>query len=163
VRGWHCVALTTAQNVRVVTLGSRRSTCIHSAVSALGSDAAINDACLDLVQSKRGSTDPSRKRARECGCPYMGESSQQHFSDKVLHALPERMRAARATHQLDSWQILAEVQDIEDIVEAGKRMGSCPYYATRRAVGLAQLVVSAAGSGLGLCSPKASRSCPTRA
>lgn len=33
-----------------------------------------------------------------------------------------------------SEDILADVQDIEQIVQLGKKAGACPYYATRTAV-----------------------------
>lgn len=36
--------------------------------------------------------------------------------------------------------MLATVRDIEDLVTKGRRVGVCPYYATRRAVKPTQLV-----------------------
>ena len=37
-------------------------------------------------------------------------------------------------------RILANVQDIEQLVASGRKLTACPYYATRRAVPMAELV-----------------------
>jgi len=119
---------TAFKDVRVVSLGSRRTMCIHPRVKQLQSDTAINDACLDLVQGKaeapRAALQGRRKRdlgrASTGGtCPYLHPGEQEIFGQ----------------------QILGKVMDIEDIVSRGQAQQCCPYYATRAVATVAELVV----------------------
>ena len=63
VRQWRGVGATLAfphalppprgQDVRVVSLGSRRNLCVNPAVKSLTSESRVNDACLDLQAQKK--------------------------------------------------------------------------------------------------------------
>lgn len=93
------------EDVKHLTLGSRRNLCINPKVSRLGSATAINERCLELQQS----TSSTGK------CPVMptrdDETLLNNFRD---HAL-------------------AKIRDIEDLGVLGKKLGVCPYYASRPA------------------------------
>ena len=60
-----------------------------------------------------------RKRGSVCSCPY---NKQQNVDDM------KRL-------------ILTQVQDIEDVVTNGKELKACPYYASRKAVEDAEVVL----------------------
>ncbi|OQR82086.1 ATP-dependent RNA helicase, partial [Thraustotheca clavata] len=98
-------------NIRTLTLGARKSLCIHPDVRKLTSDTAMNDKCLDLIQSTS-----SKKKAP--GCPYNKKNLQRYFKH---HAL-------------------AQVQDIEELHDLGEQLSSCAYYGTRSAISAAQII-----------------------
>ncbi|EMC96045.1 hypothetical protein BAUCODRAFT_514453 [Baudoinia panamericana UAMH 10762] len=99
--------------VKQVPLGSRKNLCINPKVIKLGDQTAINERCVELQQTKT----PAEHR-----CPYLPSKDNE---DLVLdfrdHAL-------------------ARIRDIEDLAEVGARLGICPYYASRTAIGAAELV-----------------------
>ena len=93
--------------VKHLPLGSRKTLCINPKVASLKTSTAITERCLEL-QKPGTSTD---KR-----CSFL-PSRENHdlvreFGDRTL----------------------ASVKDIEDIVPVGKRLGICPYYASRAAI-----------------------------
>ncbi len=93
------------EDVKYLTLGSRKSLCINPRVSRLGNATAINERCLELQQA--GSTD-----SRCCYLPTKdNEVLLNEFRD---HAL-------------------AKIRDIEDLGALGQKLGVCPYYASRPA------------------------------
>jgi chromosome transmission fidelity protein 1 len=108
-------ALTTeaTEGIKQITLGSRKNLCINPKVNKLASQTAINERCMELQQSK---TPPEKK------CQYIpnkdDESLVLDFRD---HAL-------------------ASIRDIEDLASVGKKLGICPYYASRPAVTPAEMV-----------------------
>ena len=101
------------EGIKQITLGSRKNLCINSKVNKLASQTAINERCMELQQSKT----PSDKK-----CQYIpskdDESLVLDFRD---HAL-------------------ASIHDIEDLAGVGKKLGICPYYASRPAVTPAEMV-----------------------
>jgi chromosome transmission fidelity protein 1 len=101
------------EEVKQITLGSRKNLCINSKVNKLTSQTAINEKCMELQQSK---TSSDKK------CPYIpskeDESLVLDFRD---HAL-------------------ATIRDIEDLASVGRKLGICPYYASRPAVTPAEMV-----------------------
>jgi chromosome transmission fidelity protein 1 len=101
------------EEVKQITLGSRKNLCINSKVNKLASQTAINEKCMELQQSKT----PADKK-----CPYIpskdDESLVLDFRD---HAL-------------------ASIRDIEDLASVGRKLGICPYYASRPAVTPAEMV-----------------------
>lgn len=103
--------LTTGEEVeerlKHLSLGSRKNLCINPKVSGLENPTAINERCLDLQQSGV---------AAEHKCPY----------------LPSKDNEALSLQFRD--HTLATVKDIEDIGRVGKRIGICPYYASRSVV-----------------------------
>ncbi|GAB7322946.1 hypothetical protein MBLNU13_g05482t1 [Cladosporium sp. NU13] len=99
--------------IKQITLGSRKNLCINPKVNKLSSQTAINERCMELQQSKT----PSEKK-----CQYIpskdDESLVLDFRD---HAL-------------------ASIRDIEDLAGVGRKLGICPYYASRPAVTPAEMV-----------------------
>lgn len=94
------------EDVKHITLGSRKNLCINPKVNRLGNAAAINERCLELQQPGTSS---------DCKCPYM----------------PTREKEALVNEFRD--HALAEIRDIEDLGSLGKKLGICPYYASRPA------------------------------
>jgi len=99
--------------VKHLPLGSRRNLCINPKVNRLISTTAINDQCLEL--QKPGT--PKDKR-----CPY----------------LPTKEDKQRLTDFRNA--AVAQIRDIEDIGNLGKRMELCPYYASRNAIASAEVL-----------------------
>ncbi|KAI1463513.1 DNA repair helicase [Daldinia caldariorum] len=102
---------TVPEGIKHLPLSSRQRLCINPAVSRLGSLPAINDRCTELQQSK------SKDR-----CQFVPNadnmSSTHQFRDSALANLP----------------------DIEDLFELGKKLQVCPYYASRTAVPGAEII-----------------------
>lgn len=93
------------EDVKYLTLGSRKNLCINPKVSRLSSATAINERCLELQQST----------SSESRCPAMPtKDNEALLNDFRDHAL-------------------AKVRDIEDLGVLGKKLGVCPYYASRPA------------------------------
>lgn len=90
-----------------LSLSSRKNLCINEKVLRLQNPTAINEKCLDLQSSK---TPQDQK------CQYMPTQ------DNKVHALDFQHHA------------LAKVRDIEDLGAIGKKIGICPYYASRPAI-----------------------------
>ncbi|KAJ1948759.1 ATP-dependent DNA helicase chl1, partial [Dispira parvispora] len=91
-----------SEHTSVTPLGSRNTLCIHDPVRSLGNIQRINETCLDMQKSGLA----ANKR-----CPYFPNdpAALQNFQD---HAL-------------------AEVRDIEDMVQLGRQLHICPYYGSR--------------------------------
>ncbi|RLN71130.1 hypothetical protein BBJ28_00000195 [Nothophytophthora sp. Chile5] len=102
-----------ADQIRVVSLGSRKNLCTNPAVMKLRSDLRMTDKCLDMLQGSKSKG--SKKPAK---CPFYEKELLGHYKD---HAL-------------------ARVQDIEDLHLLGEEMSICSYYGTRESVPLAQIV-----------------------
>jgi chromosome transmission fidelity protein 1 len=92
------------ERVKHLSLGSRKNLCINPKVRALENNTAINEKCLDLQQ------------------PGVA-------ADKKCKFLPSKDDEALALEFRD--HALATVKDIEDIGLVGKKLGICPYYASR--------------------------------
>lgn len=95
------------EELKHLTLGSRKNLCINLKVNKLASATAINERCLELQQ---GSVSADHK------CPY----------------LPTKENEALVNDFRD--HALAKIRDIEDLGDLGKKMGVCPYYASRPAI-----------------------------
>ena len=95
------------QVIKHVPLGSRKNLCINPEVLKLRSAPAINERCLELQQ-------PDTQKDRKC--PFVptheNESLVNDFRDHTI----------------------AKVRDIEDLTILGKKIGVCPYYASRATV-----------------------------
>ena len=111
--------------VRTVALGSRKQMCINADVQRVGATfgtEAMNERCLELMESGK-----SKKR-----CAYLppqdaaGEAKMNAFRD---HALVRRLFLTQA-----------DVRDIEDLVQLGKTMHTCPYFGARKSLAQAELV-----------------------
>ncbi|KAI4679531.1 hypothetical protein J4E81_010337 [Alternaria sp. BMP 2799] len=85
---------TLVEDVKHLTLGSRKNLCINSKVSKLGSATAINERCLELQQNSK----------TESRCPHMPtKESEPLVNDFRDHAL-------------------AKIRDIEDLGVLGKKL-----------------------------------------
>lgn len=94
------------EDVKHITLGSRKNLCINPKVNKLGSATAINERCLELQQPGT---------APNCKCPFMPTKDTEVLVNEFRdHAL-------------------ARIRDIEDLGSLGKKLGICPYYASRPA------------------------------
>ncbi|XP_060167253.1 uncharacterized protein LOC132598418 isoform X1 [Lycium barbarum] len=122
-----------ADEVNVVCLGSRKNFCINQEVLKLGSSTQINERCLELQKSKkkeiskisktknRGACGRARMSKTSSGCPMLRNHKRgQEFRSEVSQQGP---------------------LDIEDLVQIGNDLKTCPYYGSRSMVHTADLVV----------------------
>lgn len=112
----------TSSVIRTIALGSRKQMCINEHVQQIGVKSgveAMNESCRDLNGS--GST-AKKKGSKRCEflppMDELGHAQVLEFRDRAM----------------------ATVRDIEDLVEMGKDMHTCPYYAARTSARQAQLV-----------------------
>ncbi|KAK3028340.1 hypothetical protein RJ639_037802, partial [Escallonia herrerae] len=119
-----------ASELRVVSLGSRKNLCINEEVLKLGNSSRINEQCLELQKNKKtevskmknlGAGGRVRRAKAYCGCPMLRKHKLQKQFNKEM------------TNQ--------EPLDIEDLVQLGVKLGTCPYYASRSMIPAADLVV----------------------
>ncbi|CAG0916040.1 unnamed protein product [Notodromas monacha] len=114
---------------RAITLASRANLCINQSVLKLGNPSFINERCLEMKQSSSKVTKKSddgnvakkqRKGKSEnlCSCPFLRADAVQALADVSL----------------------TKVMDVEDLKKSGEDLKACPYYASRKAVELAELV-----------------------
>lgn len=101
---FHAPEVAREGDIKHLTLGSRRNLCINPKVASLRNATAINEKCLEL---QRPGTPAEHK------CPY----------------LPNKENEALVNDFRD--HVLASIRDIEDLPDLGKRLGICPYYASR--------------------------------
>lgn len=101
------------EEIKHLSLGSRKNLCINPNVSKLSSVTAINERCLELQQ-------PSTSSEHKC----------------VF--LPNK-ETAPLVHDFRD-HTLASIRDIEDIGQLGKQIGICPYYASRAAIRPSEIV-----------------------
>lgn len=95
------------EEVKHITLGSRKTLCINDKVKRLGSVAAVNDRCLELQQT----TTPA-----DAKCAFLpNKENETLVNDFRDHAL-------------------ARIRDIEDFGQLGMKLHVCPYYASRAAI-----------------------------
>ena len=94
------------EEIKHLSLGSRKNLCINEGVKKLGNPTAINERCLDL-QSK---TTADKK------CPYLPRKE----NETLVHQFRDLT--------------LAKIRDIEDLADLGKHIGICPYYASRATI-----------------------------
>ena len=99
------------EEIKHVPLASRKNLCIHPQVSRLKSTTAINETCLELQRS----------------------------SDKKCLYLPSPDTAAAVQTFQDN--TLAKIKDIEELHMLGKRLGLCPYYASREVIAPSEVSV----------------------
>ncbi|RAL60635.1 hypothetical protein DID88_009953 [Monilinia fructigena] len=101
------------EQLKHLTLGSRKNLCINPKVNKLTSSAAINERCAELQQS---STPKEQK------CP--------HLPNQENRPLVATFRD----------HILATIRDIEDMGSLGKEISICPYYASRSVIKPAEII-----------------------
>ncbi|KAH0542102.1 hypothetical protein FGG08_003482 [Glutinoglossum americanum] len=101
------------EELKHLSLGSRKNLCINPKVSACGSANGINERCMEL--QKPGTPAESK-------CPY----------------LPTKDNEALVNTFRD--HALAKIRDIEDLGVLGKKLEICPYYATRNTIRPSEIV-----------------------
>jgi len=101
------------ESIKLLSLSSRKNTCIHPKVSKLSSATAINERCIELQQQ-------NTLQEHKCGF------------------LPNKENEALVNEFRD--HVLARVRDIEDLRDLGKKVGICPYYASRAVVNPSEIV-----------------------
>ncbi|RZC00678.1 ATP-dependent DNA helicase DDX11 isoform X1 [Glycine soja] len=119
-----------ANEMNVVSLGSRKNLCINEEVVALGNSTRINERCLELQKKKKNEATKVKnlkvgagvcRTKASSGCPMLRKHRvQQEFRNEVSQQGP---------------------LDIEDLANLGRTMGACPYYGSRSLVQGADLVV----------------------
>ncbi|KAA3479358.1 putative ATP-dependent DNA helicase DDX11 [Gossypium australe] len=119
-----------ANEMNVVSLGSRKNFCINEEVLRLGNSTQINERCLELQKIKKkeiskmknlGTDGKVRRTKASSGCPMLRKHKlQKQFRDEISHQ---------------------GVLDIEDLVQLGRNIGTCPYYGSRSMITSADLVV----------------------
>ncbi|KAG0635677.1 putative ATP-dependent RNA helicase chl1 [Tuber brumale] len=101
------------EEVKHLSLGSRKNLCINPKVAKLGNPTAINERCLELQRS--GASEALR-------CEFLpGRGDQVAVRDFRDHTL-------------------AKIRDIEDLASLGRKMGICPYYASRPTIKPSEIV-----------------------
>jgi chromosome transmission fidelity protein 1 len=111
------------EDVKHITLGSRKNLCINPNVNKLTSATAINERCLELQDS--GTSSHSK-------CSFMPTKE----TEALLHNFRDHA--------------LAKIRDIEDLGSLGKKLGICPYYASRPATKYCEVSCSIMESGFAL-------------
>lgn len=100
----------------VVPFGSRNQLCVNDAVRALGSTTAVSERCRELTEHTSAVDDVDvapRKRARATSrCEYHHREREDDLRDRALVGL----------------------HSIEELVDMGRELHACPYYATRGAL-----------------------------
>ena len=96
-----------AEEIKHLSLGSRKNLCINPQVVKLESSTAINERCLELQQPKVG---------KDARCAFLPRKE----NEPLLHNFRDKA--------------LAKIRDIEDLGGLGKQIGICPYYASRATV-----------------------------
>ena len=93
--------------VKHLPLGSRKNLCINPKVSSLMSVTAINELCLELQQPDT---------AKDHKCAFLPTKDNQTLVNDFRD------------------HTLAAIRDIEDMGDLGKKIGICPYYASRATI-----------------------------
>ncbi|KAF3793334.1 putative ATP-dependent RNA helicase DDX11-like protein 8 [Nymphaea thermarum] len=117
--------------LKAVCLGSRQNMCINADVLKLGSLNRINERCLELQKNKSKGKPKCRIKVKHnaksnhakpsSGCPMLSKRKlQKQYREEMF-----RMGAL----------------DIEDAVQLGHKINTCPYYGSRSMIRAADLVV----------------------
>ena len=93
--------------IKHLSLGSRKNLCINPKVSRLGSLPSINERCLELQQPDT---------SQDHKCPFIPNNGNETLVNEFRD------------------HTLAKIRDIEDLGNLGKKIGICPYYASRAAI-----------------------------
>ncbi|KAG9141107.1 hypothetical protein Leryth_001607 [Lithospermum erythrorhizon] len=118
-----------ASELKVVCLGSRKNMCINEEVLRLGNPTRINERCLELQRNKNKGTSKTKnvcvggrvRKTKITGCPMLrSHKFEKEFRNEVSQQGP---------------------LDIEDVVQIGSKLGTCPYYGSRSLLPEADLIV----------------------
>lgn len=125
------------ERIRCVSLASRQQLCIHKQLRKLNNTALINEKCLDMAKES------SKTNAKATACDTDGcVQKKARISQKTgLNALTKCEFKTQSLVQDLSELSLVDILDIEDLVAEGEQLQACPYYATRSATQMAQIVM----------------------
>lgn len=105
------------EDIRTITLAGRKHLCVNEEVRKLGDESAITERCLELKDN--ASKNKSNDNTANKGCPYLSSKKVATSADKFL----------------------SQPRDIEDMKMLGSEACVCPYYASHKAVPLADVVL----------------------
>jgi chromosome transmission fidelity protein 1 len=100
------------EELKHLTLGSRKNLCINPKVSKLNSATEITERCLE-IQKPKASSDHK--------CPFVPNKENQTLVSQFRD------------------YAISKIRDIEDLGNLGKKMGICPYYASRAALPISEV------------------------
>ncbi|VVC37628.1 Helicase-like, DEXD box c2 type,DEAD2,P-loop containing nucleoside triphosphate hydrolase,Helicase [Cinara cedri] len=115
---------------RITSLASRQNYCINKTVKNLKNITLINERCLEMGKSKvkemptkvlssTGLTVKKKKTQSVCKCVYNDKEKIQLFAQEVV----------------------TEVRDVEQLINRGEQLSTCPYFASRESIKYSQIVV----------------------
>lgn len=116
------------KDIRVVSLASRQNYCINPVVNHYKNNALINEKCLDMQKNSKnkatkvdlqGKTLKRKKTETNCKCKFFKQEAIEDLRDAII----------------------LNVLDVEDLVTTGKDFSACPYYASRKAVDDAEVIL----------------------
>ncbi|KAG8629076.1 hypothetical protein KVT40_002941 [Elsinoe batatas] len=102
------------EQIKQLSLGSRKNLCINKKVNRLESISRINERCLELQETKTPA---------DAKCQFLPSKENEAVALDFKH------------------YALSKVRDIEDLAVLGTKIGICPYYASRSAINPAELVM----------------------
>ncbi|VDK83061.1 unnamed protein product [Onchocerca ochengi] len=111
---------------RIVTLGSRQHLCINESVRALKKTNLMKERCNELrdnkASEKRQKDDDKKHVAKKCkeSCPFARSDAIEDLCDQIL---------------------ASKLSSAPQLVDYGKKISGCPYFASRKAVAYSQLVL----------------------
>uniref|UniRef100_A0A915EQV6 Helicase ATP-binding domain-containing protein n=1 Tax=Ditylenchus dipsaci TaxID=166011 RepID=A0A915EQV6_9BILA len=122
----------------LVPLPSRQVLCINDQVRALKIGGLVNDRCNELLNTKtttgdngKRSRDESgsmiKKLAKKCGCEFAKSDAIEDLADEILIR----------NHQQHS----SITNVVSGVTEVGRELNACPYFSTRQAMPLCELVL----------------------
>uniref|UniRef100_A0A1B0AJQ2 DNA 5'-3' helicase n=1 Tax=Glossina pallidipes TaxID=7398 RepID=A0A1B0AJQ2_GLOPL len=119
--------------VRCTPLASRQQLCINPQVRKLNNSSMINERCLDLAKESKGSTKITASDDNGCACKKASVSrkSSKGGCPYKTQSLIENLSELAVMNNFD----------IEDLVQEGERLQTCPYYAARSSLPIAQIVL----------------------
>uniref|UniRef100_A0A915NAR3 Helicase ATP-binding domain-containing protein n=1 Tax=Meloidogyne javanica TaxID=6303 RepID=A0A915NAR3_MELJA len=104
-------------------------------VRELGEGKLINDRCNELLSSSGKNTEEGKRPKLECevpksgcGCSYAKGDAIEELSDAIL-AVDEDEK------------FVGQARGISQLVKLGRQRHGCPYYASKTALGLSQLIL----------------------
>ncbi|GMR42008.1 hypothetical protein PMAYCL1PPCAC_12203, partial [Pristionchus mayeri] len=112
---------------RVVSLASRSILCVNEEVVALKNNSLVNERCMELrkkttTKKRNQEGQPPKKAARISAC------SCEYYKADAIEALTNEILSCRLT-------------TASEVVKEGKDSLACPYFASRRSIPLAELVL----------------------
>ncbi|GMS89069.1 hypothetical protein PENTCL1PPCAC_11244, partial [Pristionchus entomophagus] len=107
---------------RVVSVASRSILCVNEDVLALKTNSLINERCMELRKKTATKKEPGKKSARlsACSCDYYKADAIESLTNEIL---------------------ACRLSTANEVVKEGKDTLACPYFASRRSIPLAELVL----------------------